>query len=185
MSDPLKYFKTELKKMSDPKVLALMGLFLALGILFTRILKPLDLPYLRISFGFLATALCSMLLGPFLGGINAALADIAGFFLFPSAGAIFFPGLTVSALLTGVIFGIFLYKKPITIMRVSLAVLIITIFIDMLLNTTWLSILLGRAWMVLFPMRALKSVIWLPVQVFFIYYIWKYISKNVTFARSL
>ena len=169
MKSPSVYLSEEMRKFRKPLVLALMGLFIALGIIFTRILKPVDLPYLRVSFGFLATAFCSILLGPFLGGINAAIADIAGFFLFPTPSAFFFPGLTFSALITGVIYGVFLYKKPVTLLRVALAVLTVTVLIDMLLNTYWLSILLGQAWKVMFPVRALKAAAWYPVQVLVIY----------------
>ena len=178
MKNPLSYFSNEMRKFRKLIVLALMGLFIALGIVFTRVLKPIDLPYLRVSFGFIATSVCSMMLGPFLGGINAAVADVAGFFLFPTPNAFFFPGLTFSALLAGVIYGLYLYKKPVTLLRVALAVLTVTIFIDMLLNTYWLSILLGQAWKVMFPIRALKAAVWYPVQVLIIYYLRRIITSK-------
>ncbi len=178
MKNPLNYFSAEMKKFKKPLVLALMGLFIALGIVFTRIVRPVELPYLRVSFGFLVTALCSLMLGPVLGGINAAIADVAGFFLFPTPGAFFFPGLTLSALLAGVIYGIFLYKKPTTLLRVALAVLTVTILFDLLLNTYWLSILLGKAWTVMFPLRAIKAAIWYPVQVLLIYYLRRIIPSK-------
>ncbi len=178
MKDPFSYFSEEMRKFKKPIVLALMGLFIALGIVFTRVLKPIDLPYLRVSFGFIATSVCSMMLGPFLGGINAAVADVAGFFLFPTPGAFFFPGLTFSALLAGIIYGIYLYKKPVTLLRVALAVLTVTVLIDMFLNTYWLSILLGQAWKVMFPIRAIKAAVWYPVQVIIIYYLRRIITTK-------
>jgi len=171
MKGLFKYFSNEYTKFKQPVVLAIMGLFIALGIVLTRVVKPIDLPYLRVSFGFIATAVCSMLLGPFLGGLNAALTDIAGFFLFPSAGGPFFPGLTLSALITGIIYGIFLHRKKFTLLNVVISVLLVTVFIEMLLNTYWLSILLDKGWLVLFPLRALKSAIFYPIQVFIIYYL--------------
>jgi len=161
-----------------------MGMFIALQIVFTRIIKPIDLPYLRVSFGFLASSFSSILMGPILGGINGAISDIAGFFLFPSPGAAFFPGFTISAFLTGLIYGIFLYKKPKTVLRIFFAVLTVSIFIDLFLNTLWLSILLDKAWMTFFIARLIKTTLFLPIQVFFIYIGWKYISPSLKYIFS-
>lgn len=164
--------------MKKTKIIVFMGLFIALHVVFTRILRPIELPYLRVSFGFMATSMVSMILGPVLGGVNAAISDIVGFFLFPS-GNVFFPGFTISAFISGLIYGVFLYKKEKTILRISLAVIIITIFVDLGLNTIWLSILLDQAWQAFFLARLIRSAILLPIQIFFIYATWKLVVKKV------
>lgn len=168
--------------MNKTKVVVLMGLFIALNVIFTRILKPIDLPNLRVSFGFLATSFAAILMGPVLGGISAAIADVIGYFLFPSS-AQFFPGFTLSAFLAGLVYGLFLHKNPRSLLRVILAVITITLVIDLGLNTLWLSILLKKAWLVLLFPRVIKSVIMIPVHVVMIHLLWKYVGVHIN--RSL
>ncbi len=184
MQNPLKYFKEEMVKFRKPIVLALMGLFVALAVVLTRLVRPIELPFLRVSFGFLATSFCSIILGPFLGAVNAAVGDIAGYFLFPS-GSAFFPGFTISAFLSGILYGVFLYKKPVTLLRVALAVLSVSIAADLVLNTIWLSILYDKAWTAFFALRAIKTAIFYPIQVAAIYLLWKYLGKRIRFIHGL
>jgi len=164
--------------MKKTKIIVFMGLFIALHVVFTRILRPIELPYLRVSFGFLATSMVSMFLGPVLGGINAAISDVVGYFLFPS-GNPFFPGFTLSAFITGLVYGVFLYKKEKTIVRITLAVLVVSVVVDLGLNTYWLSILLDQAWRTFFVARLIRTGIMFPIQVFFIYTTWKYVGNQV------
>lgn len=162
----------------DTMILVLSGLFVALSVVLTRITRPVELPFLRVSFGFIATSFASMLLGPFVSGIIAAVSDVAGYFMFPS-GSAFFPGFTFSAFMTGALYGVFLYKKPKTLLRITLAVLCVSVFVDLGLNTIWLSILYDKAWTVFFISRLIKTAIMLPVQVIFIHLVWRYVGKRV------
>lgn len=164
--------------MKKTKIIVFMGLFIALHVVFTRILRPIELPYLRVSFGFLATSMVSMFLGPVLGGVNAAISDVVGYFLFPS-GNPFFPGFTVSAFVTGLIYGFFLYKKEKTILRITISVLLVSVIVDLGLNTYWLTILLDQAWRTFFVARLIRTGIMFPIQIFFIYTTWKYVGTQV------
>lgn len=125
--------------------------------------------FIRIGFSFVALAMVGMLYGPIFGGIFGALGDIINYFVRPQGA--FFPGFTLNGILTGVIYGIFFYRKKITLKKVISAKLIITLFIDLVLSTFWLSILLGQAFMVLLPMRIVKSVIMFPIEVALLYLI--------------
>lgn len=164
--------------MQKTRVLVLMGLFIAINVILSRFVTPIDLPYVRVSFGFIATAFSSILLGPILGGLSAAIADILGFFLKPSTGS-FFPGFTVSALLAGIFYGLFLHKKPESLLRTVLAVISITLIIDLGLNTYWLSILYKKAWVILLGQRIVKSAIMLPIQVTLIHLLWRYTGSQI------
>lgn len=162
--------------MKKTRIIVLMGLFIALSVIFTRILRPVELPFVRVSFGFVITSLSAIALGPVLAGVIAAIADILGFFLFP-AGAAFFPGFTLSALIAGIFYGLFLYKKPVSIFRVALAVLAVSLVVDLGLNSIWLSILYKKAWAVFISQRILKTAIIFPVQIALVYAVWKYIGS--------
>lgn len=156
-----------------------MGIFIALQIIMGRFvainLGGLDGP-IRISFGFLPVAISSMVLGPFLGGIVAALADIIGIFLFPVGK--FFIGYTLSAFLRGFIYGWFLYKKPKTIFRVILACTVVNVFDNIILGTLWYSIIQGVNFMVYLPIRSTTNLILLPIHIITIYSMSKLLTKN-------
>ena len=65
---------------------------------------------LRIGFSFLPIAMASIRFGPIPAAMAASAADILGAVLFPTTGA-YFPGFTLTAFLTGVIFGLCLYRR--------------------------------------------------------------------------
>jgi len=91
----------------------------------------------------------------------------------------YFPGFTLSAFLSGAIYGLFLYKKPVTIVNVAKSVLLITILVDLGLNTLWLSMITGNAAAALLIPRIYKSAIMLPIQTGTIHILWKYIGSHI------
>ncbi|MHB1391675.1 MAG: folate family ECF transporter S component [Clostridia bacterium] len=162
--------------MSKTKTIAFVGLLVAIEIIFTRFLS-FQTPIIRIGFGFIPIAFSAIMFGPAIGGLTGAIADIVGMMIFPKSA--YFPGFTLSAFLTGAIYGIFLYRKPVTIVNVSKSVLLITILVDLGLNTLWLSMITGKAAAVLLIPRIYKSLIMLPVQITAIQVLWKYIGRHI------
>mgnify|MGYP000159858356 CR=1 FL=1 len=126
------------------------------------------IPPFKIGFAYLATAMLGMLFGPVMGGAAAGLGDIIKYFITPSDGA-FFPGYTLSAILGGVIYGIFFYKNKTSVTRCILAKFCVNFFINILLGTYWYSIVYGKAfWAILGP-RILKNLAMLPVEILILY----------------
>lgn len=119
--------------------------------------------FLRIGFAFIPNELTGMLFGPVAGGFMGAIADIAKYAVKP-IGA-FFPGFTISGLLAGLIYGVVLYKKPVSLKRIIVANTLVTVFVNLLLNTYWLTILYGNAFAVLLPARIIKEAILLPIDI--------------------
>lgn len=118
--------------------------------------------FIKIGFSFLTLGLAGMFYGPFVAGILGGAGDIINYLIKPAGP--FFPGFTLNAILSGCIYGLYLYKKPVSLLRVFLAMLTVTLIVDLLLTTAWLSILYGQAFIVLLPMRAIKAVIMLPIE---------------------
>ncbi len=180
------YFKRQMKFMKSTKVIVLMGLFIALNVVFTRVTVYYFAPYSRITLQFLSTSFVSGILGPILGGINAAISDIVGFFLFPApVPAPFFPGFTLSALLSGLIYGVFLFKKPKTLVRITLSVLVVSIFIDLGINTLWLYLLYREAWIPFFAARLIKTAFMIPVQIILMQLMFKYIGSKIKYVSTI
>ena len=147
--------------------LTMAGMLLAVQVILGRVAAiPLG-PTIRISFGYLALSLCGALLGPVPAALNGALADIIGFIWNPTGP--YFPGFTITGLMGGVIYGLALYQRPVTIRRVLVTKLIIDLVCNLLLNTLWLNMLYGKAFFVILPSRALKNLIQYPVDVIILY----------------
>ncbi|ATW82294.1 folate family ECF transporter S component [Weizmannia coagulans] len=164
------------------KKIVFAGLFIALEVIFTRFLS-IQTPIIRIGFTFIPTALSAVLLGPLFAGITAGLADIIGMVLF-SGGAAYFPGFTLSAFLSGAIYGLFLYRKSVRFWRVCMAVLIITVVVNLGLDTLWLWMLTGKGILGLLPARFIKSVIMFPIQVILIQVVWKSLAVSLRLEPS-
>lgn len=166
--------KKHLGVMRNPRIIVFMGLFVAMEVVLTRFVA-IQTPIVRIGFGFIPIALAAIMFGPMVGGITATLSDLIGAFLFPKGP--FFPGFTLSALLGGVIYGLFLYRKQVTVVRVGAAVLTIKLFIDLGLNTLWLNILYKKAIFAILPTRLVTSGIMFPIQTLLIFLVWRYVGQ--------
>jgi len=161
--------------MLNLKKIIYLSLFIAMEVIFTRFFS-INTPIVRIGFGFLPIAIASMMFGPLYGGIMAGAADVLGMMLFPTGGT-FFPGFTMSACLTGVIYGVFLYQKPKTWRRIIMAVLTLTIVVTLGLNSLWLSILTGNGLWAILPTRIFKALIMIPIQILVIHQIWTHLAS--------
>lgn len=163
--------------MKKTRVLVFLSLMIAMNVLLTHMIPVIQVDIIRISFGFVPQSFSSMLFGPVIGGAGAMLGDIIGMVIAPKGP--YFPGFTLSALLTGMIYGFFLFGKQKTLLRIILAVLCITLLVDIGLNTYWLTILLGKGYLAILPARVIKSAVMLPVQVSVIYLLWCYVGNHI------
>lgn len=102
--------------------------------------------------------------GPVVGGIAAAIADIAGTLLIGGAGG-YFVGFTLSAFIEAFIYGMFFYDRKISFWRILCAVLINIVVVDTLLNTFWIMWLYRVSFWSVFPVRILKEALMIPIQI--------------------
>jgi ECF transporter S component (folate family) len=158
-------------------VLVAMSLLISMYVLLAHIFSAIPSGTIKISFGFVPLAFGSMFFGPLIGGVIGALGDIIGVFLAPKGP--YFPGITLDVFLAGLIYGLFLYKKPKTLIRISLAVLCVNLFVNIGLNTYWLTILTGKGYMAMLPGRIIKNAIMMPVQISMLYLIWRYAGSQI------
>lgn len=153
--------------LKQTKNIAFLGLMGALSIILSSVASFSIGPYIKIGIAGLANQIVSYMLGPMIGAIFGGMMDIIKFILKPT-GPYFF-GFTLSAIIKGVIYGIFLYKKRLTIKRIFICELIVMLLVDSVLNTLWLQMLYGKAFAIIFPARLLKNIIMCPVNVAILY----------------
>lgn len=153
--------------LKDTFSMVLVALFIAIyGVL--SLLRIYIIPnQLRLSLTFMPVAWAAMLFGPVAGALTGAIGDVVGWVVNP-VGA-FFPGFTVSACVTGIIYGIFFYRKDITLKRAVSASAVMIMVVEVGLNSVWLNILAGSAYKVIIGARLIKALITIPVQTFILY----------------
>ena len=166
--------------------LVTMALLVALDIVLSRF-GSINLWNTRIGFGFVPIVVAGMLLGPTKAAVTAAVADIIGALLVPTGA--FFPGLTVTAVLRGILYGVLLKVIPeLTAAGNGVAsffevpdeyaqkfrrdwlflaagtTLIDQLAFGMLLNSYWLSVLYGSPYGGMMASRVPQIAILIPVE---------------------
>ncbi len=153
-------FTNALAELKKPRSLALCALFTALHIVLNQFTIPVS-AYLEIGFDFLALMAAGYLCGPWMAGLTGAAADVLGYLLRPNGP--YFPGFTLSAVLMGILYGLWLYRKPVRLGRVLLAQLSNVLVFNFFLTPLWLHIMYGQAFAVLTGMRLLKNLLQFPI----------------------
>ena len=160
-----------------------MALLIALNIVIVRFLS-VQTQTIRISFGLLPTALCSMLFGPWIGAISAFLSDFLGMMI-NSKGMAYFPGFGISEALYGLSFGLFLFKKEKNFARIIFCVVLQTVFIDIGLGSLWLRIFFKNPLWITVSARSITALVMLPIKIFGIKYIWETVGKRLFPLQSV
>ncbi|MDR3598109.1 folate family ECF transporter S component [Clostridium sp.] len=162
------------KELKNVRNLVAAGILMTTGIVLNLFTVPIT-PVMRLSLGFLVSAIIGTLFGPAVGIMCGGLGDIINYLIFPSGP--YFPGLTLSGMLAGMMYGIALYNKKITVIRCAVVIIIVTIVVEILLNTYWLSLLYGKGFYVLLPLRAAKDLIMIPIKVASIYFLLNMVNR--------
>ncbi|MBQ2451469.1 MAG: folate family ECF transporter S component [Lachnospiraceae bacterium] len=165
-----------MSNLKNVKTLTLSGMFIALSVVCGFLNLPIT-QFIEIRFGSLMLAVSGMLLGPAISAVIGALSDIIAFMVKPTGP--FFPGFTISAAVSGIIFGFMLHKKELTIWRIFLAECIHTFVVGFILNSLWLSILYNNAFIAVVSSRAVKELIMLPINTILLTMIIKSTSKAI------
>lgn len=163
-----------MKRKLDTKLVVIAGLLVALHIILSRFCS-INAWNIKIGFAFAVIFVAAYFYGPWFAAIVGGIADVVGASLFPSGA--FFPGFTVTCILSGVVFGVFLYKKQ-TTWRIIGAVAVDQLILGLLLNTYWISVLYGSPYVPLLATRAVQCLIMAPVMYFTISALSKLLARS-------
>ena len=156
-------FKKSAKQLKKPLTLTTAAMMIAVYVVLYMVKIPIAVES-RVSVTFLPIVISAYLGGPIIAMLVGAIGDILGFLAFPSGQ--FFPGFTISSMLVGLIYGVFLYgvnRKQLRL-RVIISTLIVTILVYTVINTIWLAILYQKAFFVCLASRIVKNLITFPFQ---------------------
>lgn len=172
----LDYFKLKLNTFD----MIFLSLLVGFNVVFT-IAPPINLWNAQCGFGFIPIAIAAYYYGCSGGIIVAALGDILGTIIAPMGP--YFPGFTLSAMLTGIIFGLFLFKNA-NVVKTVFAVITNQIICTLILNTYFISVLYTKAFGVLITSRAVQAVITTAVQIPIIILLIKVVLKKVNTKKQ-
>ena len=131
------YWKDAAAECKSIRSLSYAAFLCAVAIVVEKFNIPLT-PALHVSVSFFAIALCSMLTGPVLAVGCGLLVDLIGMMGSPYP---FFPGYTLTAILTAVVYALFLYRSKVTYLRVLLCEILINFAINTFLGSLWRTVL--------------------------------------------
>ncbi|MEJ6400633.1 folate family ECF transporter S component [Nicoliella lavandulae] len=155
--------------------IAILGLLTAIRLVLGSSLFTFGNNYIQFSCAFIATFFIGMWFGPFWAAIISGFADI---FLTLTSGQLYFPGFTLSAIVGGIIFGIFFYQRKPTLKSIIISQLLVIVIVNLLMNTTWVVILNHIPFETIFVPRLIKQIFTFIIQVLVLYAITR--NKTIT-----
>lgn len=151
--------------------IALSGMFIALEIILERLLDFEAGQDSRYSFAFASRALTGYFLGPVYGAVIGFISDFLGAVIkFGSSN----PLLSITAVIRGFFYGLFLFEK-INLKRVISAALSVELFCSLLINSYILTLMYGGTFKARFLLRLPQAVILILVQIPVIMLLSKYL----------
>lgn len=174
----IKAFRESYQELKKLKTIVITALLIAVGIILGQFSVQIT-ETTKIGISFIATQMTANLFGPVVGGIMGGVTDILKFIIKPTGG--FLIGYTISAILGPMIYGIMLYKKPISFWRIFLSKTVVAILINLLLGTFWSYHYFGAAFWAAIPAKLLQQVIQVPIQSVIYYFVMVALKKAKVF----
>ena len=116
------YWQAARAELRNVRVLAFSGLVCAMAIVLESFPVYILGPSLKIYFSFVVVSLGCAYYGPVVGMIAGGIIDSVGFLL-AGYGEPYFPGYLITAVLSGLIYGVLLYKRRPTLLRILLSLI--------------------------------------------------------------
>ena len=188
MSKKENLFVSSAKELKSTRNLVICAMMAALSIILMSTTSFYITPHIKIGFSGLPNRLVDFMFGPVTGAIFSGVMDVLKFLIKPDGG--FFFGYTLTAIVSGFIYGLFYYKlqikKPLktnatgikrvlvwakanalSILLIFIANALIKILCNIGLNTLWNSMTTGKAFLAILPTRIVKNLIQIPVDTVF------------------
>lgn len=135
------YWTEAAAQLKDIKILVFAALFVALRVLVKHPFFSVQLfPGLKFTLDCYVNAVGSMVCGPVVFFLSGAVSDTLGCILFPMAGQAYFPLFMLVEMLSSLIFGMFLWRRKITVTRVLLSKFTVNVVCNLLVNPAILKI---------------------------------------------
>ncbi|MBR2893286.1 MAG: folate family ECF transporter S component [Clostridia bacterium] len=172
-----------MKKKNEDRLFTLtcLALLTAMQIVIARFLAIPVTESIRFSFSFIPVVIAARRFGILGGVVVYGLGDFLGAMIFPTTGA-YFPGFTLTAAVSGLIYGLYLAKKGGAV-RIVLSVLTSQILCTLLMNSYWVSTLYGSDFGAVLLSRVPQSIVMSVLQIVFMLLLLEKICSVIRFKK--
>ncbi|MCD8121121.1 MAG: folate family ECF transporter S component [Clostridiales bacterium] len=160
MRKTIALFSDSCREFSNTRTITVCAMFAAISVVLGYFTIAVG-DYIKIGFSMISNQFVYYLFGPAVGCIFGGALDILKYLIKPTGG--YFPPLTLVPMVGGLIYGCFYYRRKLTIRRILMAELMVSVICNMLMTTFCLSILYGKGFMALLPMRVMKNLVMWPI----------------------
>ena len=174
-------FRQSAQELKQVRTLTGVAMLLAMSVVISFTASVRVTETIKIGLGYLITALLGMLYGPFTAALAAGAGDLIKYLLKPD-GAYFF-GFTLTAMLGGVVYGVFFYREKCTIPRAIASKATVSLLLNCLLNTVWVSWLYGMPVLGALGPRVIKNLMALPFEIVLLYIVLNGMNKVIQRAK--
>lgn len=155
------YWRDAVKDFKKLSTLAFSAVMIAACIVLSYVPSIHIGDQVRVTWGFLARALCSLVGGPINALVFGAAEDTISYLMHPTGP--YFPGYMLTTMLGNLLYALFLYRAKTSVLRVFLAKLSTNI-LNVTLGALWSSILYGKAYVYYASASLIKNAVMLPIQ---------------------
>lgn len=156
-------FKESLRSFKTTRGIAVCAMFIAISCVLSFFKFGIT-SNVNVTLFFLPISIAAYLLGPIPAMAVGGASDLLGCIIRPTGP--YFPGFTINAMITGLIYGVFFYSKRPRLWEVIVARLIVMVAVDLILTPLWLHILYSTPLVWAFWVeRIIKCAIVCPIEI--------------------
>lgn len=174
----MKSITDSIKELKKTTTLVMTALMVAMGVVLHSFATIPISTELMFKWAFLPMAVVGMLYGAVPAAICGGLIDLISTLILPKASGGFMFGITFCMMVSGFLYGLFLYKAEKLTTRVVLCTATNFILVTMLLTTAVLSVNYGSEFITMFVRRLLKAAL-LPIEVALLIPVLKMLKKRL------
>lgn len=156
------YWRDATRELKNPRVLSFSALMIALCVALSFVPSIAISDGVKVTWGFLARAMCAMVGGPVNALVFGAAEDTISFLIHPTGA--YFPGYTLTTMIGTFVYALFLYRQRVTVARIFLAKLANSV-INLFLGSLWSAILYSKGYLYYVVTRLVSYSVTLPIQV--------------------
>lgn len=160
------YWKDAQKTMGTLRMVVFAALMIAAARALSLI-PSIPIAHTKLSFGFLARAMCALVCGPTMGLAYGFAEDILGFILHPTGD--FFFGYTLSTMLGVLIYALCFYRARITVLRLVVANTLVNVFVNAIVGSVWTMMVRGGGYWGWFTVSLSKNLVTIVPKVILLY----------------
>lgn len=158
------YWLSSARELKDIKKLVFAALICAMTVALDGVARIPLMPGLEIKLTFFVIALGCAVYGPVAGMLMAVVVDTLCF-LVANTGYAYFPGYMITEVLVSLTYGLFFYRRKITVAKLFCAKVCTNYLWHLLLNSLWSAILYGKGYLYYLGTSVVKNTVLLPIEV--------------------